>query len=297
MQHAKIVRTQHPVGHGVFHTGHITTTEVSAAKLDSSAGPPTGAFSYFYDCGSEQSEAFNAELALHREQSGGETDILFVSHLHADHINGIDRLQGMALARKVVVNYLDEIGRLLFVLSDFDRGAVSRSSLDYFTDPVAWWFGRGVQQVIFLQPGGPNDVPPPRAVDPDFPLGDSGERRRALSLDDTDRTARLASRLNSHLKAPHGEEFEVLAPAETTRPEQKMALIAATGSYFQLECRTFADEDWHGADWILLPYVHPLDDPARKRFVKDLRGARPARRSGKAKLNAALLSRLSAMEQ
>lgn len=102
--------------------------------------------------------------------------------------------------------------------------------------------------------------------------------------------------MNSHLKTPHGEEFEDLAPAETTRPEQKMALIAATGSHFQLECRTFADGDWHGADWILLPYVHPVDDPARKRFVKDLRGALDARRSGKANLKAALLSRLSAME-
>lgn len=38
-----------PVGHGGFHTGHITTTEVSGAKSNSSAGPPTGAFSYVYD--------------------------------------------------------------------------------------------------------------------------------------------------------------------------------------------------------------------------------------------------------
>ncbi|WP_375337410.1 MULTISPECIES: MBL fold metallo-hydrolase [Rhizobium] len=51
--------------------------------------PPTGTFSYVYDCGSEQSEAFNAERARYREQSGGSTDILFVSHLHADHINEI----------------------------------------------------------------------------------------------------------------------------------------------------------------------------------------------------------------
>ena len=64
-----------------FHTGYITTTEISAAQLDSSAGPPTGAFSYVYDCGSEQSEAFSAELALYRERSGGGTDILSVSQL------------------------------------------------------------------------------------------------------------------------------------------------------------------------------------------------------------------------
>ncbi len=122
MQHAKIVRTQHSVGHGGFHTGSITTTEISAPHTMSAFDRPTGVFHYVYDCGSEQSEAFNAELSLFREQSGGATGILFVSHLHADHINGIDRLQAMAPARKAVVPYLDDIERLLFVLSDFERG-------------------------------------------------------------------------------------------------------------------------------------------------------------------------------
>ncbi|ANP90562.1 MBL fold metallo-hydrolase [Rhizobium leguminosarum] len=260
MQRAKIVRTQHPVGHGGFHTGLITTTEISAPHISSASDSPTGAFKYVYDCGSEQSEAFNAELALYREQSGGSTDLLFVSHLHADHINGIDRLQGMAPARKVVVPYFDVIERLLFVLSDFERGATSRSSLDYFADPAAWWLGRGAQEVIFLQQGEPDDIPPPRPPEPDAPLDDP-RARRILGLEDRDKAKRPASRLNDHLKPPHGEDVEGLAPAGLTSPKQNTALLAASGSYFQLEWRNFGGEPWHRADWILLPYVHPVDDP------------------------------------
>ncbi|UIJ88778.1 hypothetical protein LZK77_24030 (plasmid) [Rhizobium leguminosarum] len=91
------------------------------------------------------------------------TDVLFVSHLHADHINGIDRLQAMAPAKTVVVPYLDTIERLLFVLSDFEQGTVSRSSLDYFEDPAGWWLSRGAERVIFLQQGRPDDAPLPPA--------------------------------------------------------------------------------------------------------------------------------------
>ncbi|WP_157949079.1 hypothetical protein [Neorhizobium huautlense] len=152
-----------------------------------------------------------------------------------------------------------------------------------------------MEQVIFLQQGGPNDTPPPRPADPDLPPDDPGERRRALHLEDRDKRKRPASRLKDHLKPPHGGGSEGLTPANTTGVEQERAILAASGSFFQLEWRTYADEPWYSADWILLPYVHPVDDASRKRFVKDMRAALGARRTGNTKLREALLARLGSM--
>ena len=73
----------------------------------------------------------------------------------------------MARAKTVILPYLDVVERMLFVLSVFERGsAVSRSSLEYFENPVAWWLRRGAEQVIFLQPGRTDDIPP-RGAEPD----------------------------------------------------------------------------------------------------------------------------------
>lgn len=83
MQHAKITRTQHPVGHGGFDSALISTVEGSPDGLRSANERPVTSFSYVYDCGSERSDAFNSELSLYRAASGGKTDVLFVSHLHA----------------------------------------------------------------------------------------------------------------------------------------------------------------------------------------------------------------------
>lgn len=297
MQQAKIVRTQHPVGHGGFHTGRITTTEVSAPYDRSASTTTIGTFNYVYDCGSEQGEAFNAELTLYREESGASTDILFVSHLHSDHINGIDRLQGMAPAQRLVVPYLDVIERLLFVLFEFERGAVSRASLDYFTNPAAWWLARGVQEVIFLQQGGSNDLPPPRDGDPDSPFDEPKGRGRVVRLEDRDETKRPESRMNDHLRPPDEGTVEGLTPAGTKVLGQSVAFVAAAGSYFQLEWRNSSHDLWRRGDWILLPYVHPIDDPARKRFMKDLKAAVGVRRSSKISLSETLLSHLSSLEK
>ncbi|MBY5869207.1 MBL fold metallo-hydrolase [Rhizobium leguminosarum] len=160
---------------------------------------PLASFSYVYDCGSERGDAFNSEMSHYRAASGGKTDVLFVSHLHADHTNGIDRLQAMAPATTVIVPYLDVVERLLFVPSDFEQGAVSRSSLDYFENPVAWWLGRGAERVIFLQPGRPDDIPPSRGAKPDGPIDDPSARRR-IRLDAAPSKRLPANRLATYVR-------------------------------------------------------------------------------------------------
>lgn len=78
MQHVKITRTQHPVGHGGFHSGLISIVEGRPDGIRTPSDRPIASFSYVYDCGSERSDAFNSELSLYRAASIGVTDVLFL---------------------------------------------------------------------------------------------------------------------------------------------------------------------------------------------------------------------------
>ncbi|NNG73193.1 hypothetical protein HLI18_25685 [Rhizobium laguerreae] len=49
-------------------------------------------------------------------------------------------------------------------------------------------------------------------------------------------------------------------------------------------------------DWILLPYVHPVDDLARKRFLRDIKKALGFRGNEEAKLSKSLLQHLRSIE-
>ncbi|WP_162713499.1 MBL fold metallo-hydrolase [Brucella intermedia] len=76
-------RRQHPVGQGFFHSGFIL--EDREIRL-----------SYVYDCGSMA--AYKGERdreidSFHRQAANLKTlDLLYLSHVHADHINGVEKL-------------------------------------------------------------------------------------------------------------------------------------------------------------------------------------------------------------
>jgi hypothetical protein len=292
-----VERAQHAVGHGGFHTGSIKVFEPRRKADPIPSERQIESFWYVYDCGSEQHAAFQSALASYRSASRGHTDILFVSHLHSDHINGIERLQAMAPATTVVVPYLDVIERLLFVLSDIEAGSASSSSLEYFGDPTSWWQRRGARQIIFLQPGHGDDEPPVRRDAPDAPIDGDGEREEAskrLKREQKEPEARLAW----HLRPPKGRVPVGLTPAnKSERRSVEAAILAGTGSSFQLEWCAHTSSHYQVGDWILLPYVHPADEATRRAFRRKVKKALDVSRGGDVELGQRLIEHLTSYEK
>ena len=82
----KIIRTFHPVGQGAFYT------EVFQDKDDT-------CFVVVYDCGTEtgnraMDKPLEDQITEFKRSIGSnpKIDILFISHFHADHINGLNSL-------------------------------------------------------------------------------------------------------------------------------------------------------------------------------------------------------------
>ena len=98
----EIIRTFHPVGQGAFYSERFCED-----------GGRT-VFTVVYDCGTETSATImDVSLDKQIEQfcsslgPAPQIDILFISHFHADHINGLERLLKKAKVEKTVIPMID----------------------------------------------------------------------------------------------------------------------------------------------------------------------------------------------
>lgn len=96
----RLIRTFHPVGQGAFYT--------ERHNIDGHK------FNIVYDCGSDTLTAIELERKIHSEFVKGEIiDLLFISHFHADHINGIEILKNHCNIKTVVMPLLDNREKIL----------------------------------------------------------------------------------------------------------------------------------------------------------------------------------------
>ncbi|WP_418408035.1 MBL fold metallo-hydrolase [Alistipes sp.] len=84
-----VIRTFHPIGQGAFYTERFVNN-----------GDDVGII--VYDCGSDNKNTLTRSIPGCFPK-GAEIDILFVSHFHADHINGIATLRNNYNIKKVVL--------------------------------------------------------------------------------------------------------------------------------------------------------------------------------------------------
>lgn len=113
----------HPVGHGLFASGSV--------RIDT--GP---SFDWVYDCGSLSNVRgpLKAEVARWRKDLNRSSfDLLVISHLDRDHVNGLPSLLRAATPRHVLLPYFFPAERLLIALTS---RALSSWDQRFILDPA-----------------------------------------------------------------------------------------------------------------------------------------------------------------
>ena len=130
----KVTMTQHAVGQGGMMSGLLETDG--------------GTFHWVYDCGSNQLEPLTREI---QSVANKPVDVLFLSHLDRDHVNGIDELLGATQVEEVVLPYLNDIDRLIAAVHADLNGQLSGNYSNFLADIPEWLKERGVKKVTLIQ--------------------------------------------------------------------------------------------------------------------------------------------------
>lgn len=94
MPDIRLDRTFWPVGHGAFYTEHFRNSENNHI------------FTAVYDCGGKDEDIVQRNIDYMKRICGKNIDILFISHLHRDHINGFDYLKHNTFIKHIILPYL-----------------------------------------------------------------------------------------------------------------------------------------------------------------------------------------------
>ena len=131
--HVRMV--QHPVGQGGLHYGELTLGQKPLR--------------WVYDCGSNQIDALTREITS--VARNGNIDLLFISHLDSDHINGIDKLLSQVQVKEVVLPYLNQEALLAIIARDAARGTLTGVLVEAVNDLPGWFGSRGVKTVTSVE--------------------------------------------------------------------------------------------------------------------------------------------------
>jgi hypothetical protein len=131
--------TFHNVGQGLFYTGNIKTEPND--------------FNFAYDCGSESLGEIQLNQRINDYKStlkSKQLDLLIISHFHADHINGLERLLKDITVGTVVLPYLSPVESFLYLTSNRKE---KPWYYDFLSDPVNYLIERGVSKIILIEDG------------------------------------------------------------------------------------------------------------------------------------------------
>lgn len=156
-------RIFHPVGQGAFFSEHFDDVDKS--------------FTIVYDCGSLTLDPLSMRSKVNSSFRKDQViDVLFISHFHADHINGIDFLKNQCRIKNVVIPYLNEEAKILTRIENYaSTGAVDSRLID---DPQGF-FGDNTR-VIQVNEANTEDGFNADRPNESFPLDEpeGGERNR-----------------------------------------------------------------------------------------------------------------------
>lgn len=174
-------RVQHPVGQGFFHSGCVDGAN--------------GTLHYVVDCGSmsKYSAARRASVRsyisfMKKTSHKRRLDVLFITHLHIDHVSGLEELldpRGGLRVDTIVMPLVNDIDRLILLAKSYTDDRASADSEFYrafVTDPGVAASRFNPRRVLFVRSGGGDGGAPAGAdvpfdpFDPDL-VSRLGERQ------------------------------------------------------------------------------------------------------------------------
>lgn len=243
-------RRQNPVGQGFFHSAFVL--EESELRL-----------SYVYDCGAmaKYADAREREIdqfhVVAKQYRAEKLDILYLSHVHADHVNGIERLLGSLKVDTIVLPLLDVADRLIaYGRTAVEDPASAQSSFyrDFIVDPAAALSRFEPRQILFVEPGDGGGAPGSGGEgDPIGPRagGEGGPRVKGGS-------------------GEYGPGWFLVGRGEPrfaqSQHDSSVAVAVIPDTMAMMMTAMVADPGGLGA-WLLAPYVDPMVESQRKRFL------------------------------
>lgn len=241
-------RYQHPVGQGFFHTGGL----YESGDLR---------FSYVYDCGAMHRYANAREREidkyLTRAGAGSRLDILFLSHIHADHVNGLNQLldpnKGISVDT-IVLPLIDVVDRLIaFARTAVDDPASAQDAFyrDFVLDPATTLERFGPRQIIFISPGDRDSGAPDGSDRPLSPLDSKFE----ISSEKREANCRLVG------KGTVSELSPLSATGQSRQSSTQLLQVPDTAAFAV---------DVAQDTWLLAPYVDRTIKAHRSTFLDEL---------------------------
>lgn len=135
----RLTREIHPIGQGAFYTESFESHNHDTFNVVYDCGSywDGKAKNYDYAKSENDSHGFSKEIDAYKAKVNNKIDLLFISHFHSDHINGIRRLLKNTSNVKLYMPYLDDNLSLFFFLYnlyDLDNG----QGLGEHEDTINW---------------------------------------------------------------------------------------------------------------------------------------------------------------
>lgn len=265
-------RYQQPVGQGFFHSASLIRGTSSPALL------------YIYDCGAMERFAaargrrIRRHVALTKRRTGtNRLDLLFLSHIHADHVNGLPELLDASSGLQVdtivlpLVNVRERLIALARTASEDRASAVDPFYRDLIVDPASALERFEPRRIIFVRGSGPDGGAPDgdgRPLDaPTGPaIGDEG-------LFASDAVWKLVGRGRAEWADRSRSDGET----------NVVTFVIEDSIAFALSALHRTDTGTTMRHWLLAPYVDPGVVAGRDAFLRELarRCGVPFRRFGR----------------
>ncbi|WP_447763417.1 hypothetical protein [Sphingopyxis panaciterrae] len=245
-------RVQRAVGQGFFQSAELD--EDGELRLR-----------YIYDCGAkstyEKARSERIDELLKETGKKAKLDLLFLSHVHEDHVNGVEQLldtdDGLAVDTIVLPLLPAEERLIAYARSIVDDPNSGKS--DFFraliVDPAAALRRFGPRQIFFVRRGSADDGAPGSRDGPIGPV-DGGSIARVRAADDYKQTWKLVGsgaveELDENSVSGPDDE----APRIATIPDSAGFSIPLSGA---------------AQYWLLAPFVDPMVEDKSADFLEAL---------------------------